>query len=172
MTEVTESVRGLVLATLDNPAVALVLADALEEENEPRMAERCRTDGLKEWELKRFVDCTAVTREKLRLLTAVQSEPLRELLPRNWSASDLDACDLVPDAVLSWLYSGLSEEHGPPDTAYRFGDFNGIEIYLYDDMSMHHYTGNNEDGPECYTSWPTFATQLVERMRASTLYTY
>lgn len=172
MIEVTEAVRGLALATMDNPAVALVLADALEEENEPRMAERCRTGGLKAWELKRLADGTAVTRDKLKALSVSQSEPMRELLPRNWRPDDLEACDLVPDAVLSWFYSGLSEERGPPDPTHRFGDFNGIEIYLYDDGSMQHYTGNDEHGPECHADWKVFATDLVERMRVTTLYTY
>ena len=179
MTDVPEDVRGLAAATLDNDAVRLVLADALQEAGEERMAERCRTVGLARFELERLADGTAVTPERLRHLHREHCrqrnefpEEFDDLLPNNWYAGQLDTYDLAPDAACSWAHSGLPDDRLDRESTEAFGTDFAQQIFLFADGSLHHYPSAEwEKGPECHDLYGVFAFDLTDRLRRSTLYT-
>jgi hypothetical protein len=179
MTDVPEDVRVLAAATLENDAVRLVLADALQEAGEERMAERCRTVGLAKFELERLAAGTAVTPDRLRSLWREYipgfglKVSLAELLPSDWDRERLDACDLVPDAVCSWCYSELEVDVLNPSSTETFGNHDTKQIILFADGSMQYWEdGDWEKGPQCHTDWRVFATDLVNRLRRMERYTY
>lgn len=175
MTDVTETIRGLAAAALDNPAVSLVLADALEEEGESRMAERCRTAGLAEWELRQLADGSAVTPERLRKVWRESGVglSLAECLPDGWDRERLDACDLVPEAVLSYCHADIPAAVLSRDTRRHFGDDGRQELFLYSDGSVMEFkeaVWGREDPATCHIHYSTFGTELVDRLKASETY--
>lgn len=171
MTEVTDAVAGLAARCLEDKNVQVILADALEEAGEERMAATARALQMDAATLGKLASRRAVTpalfREVVDRHNAEAHRPrgMEYFVPHPWTLDDVLEYDLLPDAVVAAMGSDL-EFPLDPGVARQFwnsprsGD--GFKYLVYPDGSLWYV--NNADN-EVWADAGDFADKLANDIR-------